>query len=49
LYDAMFVDAFQHMLDAAADLPPWNDAREALVEFVEFCVRLRPTTSCGTS
>jgi AcrR family transcriptional regulator len=39
LYDAMFVDAFQHMLHDAADLSPSNDPREALIEFVEFCVR----------
>jgi AcrR family transcriptional regulator len=39
LYDAMFVDAFQQMLDAAADLPPNDDPREAIIDFVEFCVR----------
>jgi hypothetical protein len=35
----MFVDAFQQMLNAAADLPPNDEPREALVDFVEFCIR----------
>src|ERR1700712_1819948 len=39
LYDAMFVDAFQHLLDTAAEQPSSEDPREALVEFVELCVR----------
>jgi AcrR family transcriptional regulator len=39
LYDAMFVDGFQHLLDAAARLPPAEDPREGLVAFVELCVR----------
>ena len=39
LYDAMFVDAFQHLLETAAQHPPSDDPREALVEFVELCVR----------
>jgi AcrR family transcriptional regulator len=39
LYDAMFVDAFQHLLETAAEHPPSDDPREALVEFVELCVR----------
>jgi AcrR family transcriptional regulator len=39
LYDAMFVDAFQHLLDAAAAWTPADDPGEALVEFVELCVR----------
>jgi len=39
LYDAMFVDAFQQLLDAAAQRPPADDPREALIEFVELCVR----------
>jgi AcrR family transcriptional regulator len=39
LYDTMFVDAFQAMVDAAAQLAPNDDPREALVEFAEFCVR----------
>jgi AcrR family transcriptional regulator len=39
LYDTMFVDAFQHLLETAAEHPPSDDPREALVEFVELCVR----------
>jgi AcrR family transcriptional regulator len=39
LYDAMFVDAFQHLLDTADQHTPADDPREALVEFVELCVR----------
>src|SRR5882724_508681 len=39
LYDAMFVHAFQQLLDAAARHPPADDPREALIEFVELCVR----------
>lgn len=39
LYDAMFVDAFQHLRETAAQHPPADDPREALVEFVELCVR----------
>jgi AcrR family transcriptional regulator len=39
LYDAMFVDAFQELLDAAAQHPPAEDPQEALIEFVELCVR----------
>jgi AcrR family transcriptional regulator len=39
LYDAMFVDGVQQMLDSAAQHPPADDPREALVEFAEFCVR----------
>ncbi len=39
LYDAMFVDAFQHLLETSAGHPPADDPREALVEFVELCVR----------
>ena len=39
LYDAMFVDAFQHLLETSAEQPPSDDPREALVEFVELCVR----------
>jgi AcrR family transcriptional regulator len=39
LYDAMFVDAFQHLLETAAEQPASDDPREALVEFVELCVR----------
>jgi AcrR family transcriptional regulator len=39
LYDAMFVDAFQHLLETAAEHPASDDPREALVEFVELCVR----------
>src|SRR5579859_4745010 len=39
LYDAMFVDGFQHLLETAAEQAPSDDPREALVEFVELCVR----------
>jgi AcrR family transcriptional regulator len=39
LYDAMFVDGFQHLLETAAAETPSGDPREALVEFVELCVR----------
>jgi AcrR family transcriptional regulator len=39
LYDAMFVDAFQHLLEAGAAWTPAEDPHEALVEFVELCVR----------
>jgi AcrR family transcriptional regulator len=39
LYDALFVDAFRQLLDTA-DRQVWSDdPREALVEFVELCVR----------
>jgi AcrR family transcriptional regulator len=39
LYDTMFVDGFQHLLETAAEQTPSEDPREALVEFVELCVR----------
>jgi AcrR family transcriptional regulator len=39
LYDALFVDAFRQLLETA-DRQLWSDdPREALVEFVELCVR----------
>src|SRR5438105_9077645 len=39
LYDAMYVDGYRDLLQQAAELPPIEDPREALIEFVEFCVR----------
>jgi AcrR family transcriptional regulator len=39
LYDAMFVDGSRQMLEMIAERPLADDPREALVEFVEFCVR----------
>jgi AcrR family transcriptional regulator len=39
LYDAMFVDGCRQMLELVGQHPPADDPREALVEFVEFCVR----------
>jgi AcrR family transcriptional regulator len=39
LYDAMFADGCRQMLEMIAHRPAANDPREALVEFVEFCVR----------
>lgn len=39
LYDAMFVDAFQQLLETAERHSWSDDPREALVEFVELCVR----------
>jgi AcrR family transcriptional regulator len=39
LYDAMFADAFQRLLETAAEHPGSDDPREALIEFVELCVR----------
>jgi AcrR family transcriptional regulator len=39
LYDAMYADGFRQLLDAAAENPPSDDPREALVEFVELCIR----------
>jgi AcrR family transcriptional regulator len=39
LYDAMYADGFRQLLDAAAANPPSDDPREALVEFVELCIR----------
>jgi len=39
LYDAMFVDAFQDMLEVSSRLPARDAPQEALVEFVEMCVR----------
>jgi AcrR family transcriptional regulator len=39
LYDAMYADGHRQMLEQARALPQIDDAREALVDFVEFCVR----------
>jgi AcrR family transcriptional regulator len=39
LYDAMFADANRQLLDSVAALSPADDPREALVQFVELCVR----------
>ncbi len=39
LYDAMYVDGYQQMLEQVRALAQVDDAREALIQFVEFCVR----------
>jgi AcrR family transcriptional regulator len=39
LYDAMYIDAYRQFLDTAGRTPVSDDPREALVEFVEMCVR----------
>jgi AcrR family transcriptional regulator len=39
LYDAMFVDAFLELLATSDRHEPSDDPREALVEFVELCIR----------
>jgi AcrR family transcriptional regulator len=39
LYDAMFADGNRQLLERVAQLPSAHDPREALVEFVELCVR----------
>ena len=39
LYDAMFFDGYRQLLEQLAQLPPADDPREALVAFVELCVR----------
>jgi AcrR family transcriptional regulator len=39
LYDAMFVDGYRQLLETMAQQPAPDDAREALVAFVELCVR----------
>lgn len=39
LYDSMYVDGYRQMLEQVRALPPVDDAREALIQFVEFCVR----------
>jgi AcrR family transcriptional regulator len=39
LYDAMFIDGYQHLLDVLASHEFAEDPREALVEFVELLVR----------
>jgi AcrR family transcriptional regulator len=40
LYDLMYADALRQLLAAAAaELPPTEDPREALIEFVELCIR----------
>jgi AcrR family transcriptional regulator len=38
LYDAMYRDAMQQLLAAAAELPQEDDPREALIDFVELCI-----------
>ena len=39
LYDAMYADGFRQLLEVAAQNPPSDDPRDALVEFVELCIR----------
>lgn len=39
LYDAMFADGNRQLLEQVAQLPAADDPREALVDFVELCVR----------
>ena len=39
LYDAMYVDGYHQMLEQVRDLPQVDDPREALIQFVEFCVQ----------
>jgi AcrR family transcriptional regulator len=39
LYDAMYADGFRQLLEVAAASPPSDDPRDALVEFVELCIR----------
>jgi len=39
LYDAMYADGYRQLLEQARALPPIDDPREALIDFVEFCVR----------
>ena len=39
LYDAMFADGYRQLLEQVVQLPQVDDPREALVRFVEFCVR----------
>ncbi|MEO6469686.1 MAG: TetR/AcrR family transcriptional regulator [Acidimicrobiia bacterium] len=39
LYDAMYVDGYRQMLEQVRALPHVDDPREALIQFVEFCVR----------
>ncbi|HEY7137350.1 MAG TPA: TetR/AcrR family transcriptional regulator [Acidimicrobiia bacterium] len=40
LYDLMYADAMRQLLAAAAaELPPVDDPREGLIEFVELCIR----------
>ena len=39
LYDAMYADGYRRLLEQARELPPGDDPREALIDFVEFCVR----------
>src|SRR6184192_3259454 len=38
LYDAMYADGYDQLLETAAQSPPPDDPREALVHFVELCV-----------
>src|SRR5262245_61787416 len=39
LYDAMFADGYRRLVELLEQHPPSDDPREALVEFVELCVR----------
>ena len=39
LYDAMYADGLRQLLEMAAEHPPSDDPREALIEFVELCIR----------
>ena len=39
LYDLMYADGLRQLLEMATEIPPNDDPREALVEFVELCIR----------
>ena len=39
LYDLMYADGLRQLLEMAKENPPSDDPREALVEFVELCIR----------
>src|SRR3954469_24076964 len=39
LYDAMYADGYRSLLELLASDPGSDDPREAIVEFVELCVR----------
>lgn len=39
LYDAMFVDGYRKLLELMERHPPGDDPRQALIEFVELCLR----------
>jgi AcrR family transcriptional regulator len=39
LYDLMYADGLRQLLEMATENPPSDDPREALVEFVELCIR----------